>query len=428
MTIFALGINHTTASVAFREKTNFSSDMIPDALTQLTHQKCIKEAVILSTCNRTEIYCNLESLKYTVPINWLAEYHDLEQEYLQPFLYTYHDAQAVQHLLRVASGLDSMIVGEPQILGQLKSAYQIALKTGSIGKLLGRLFQCSFRTAKQVRTATNIGHHPISIAFATVRLAQQIFGELDKCTALLVGAGSTIELVAKHLHENKLSQMIIANRTLERAQNLITQYTGYAITLEDIPQHLAKADIIITSTASQLPILGKGAFESALKARKHKPIFAVDIAVPRDIEPETNYLQDVYLYTIDDLQNVIQDNLKNRQKAMQQAEKIIDTQVEHFIDWLHSLDAVSTIRALRNHAQSIHAEVLATATQQLRNGSDPQQVLEKATHTLTNKLMHSPSSQLRSASKVGKKNLLAATYTLFKLDKNEAIDEQQENY
>lgn len=422
MPILAFGINHTTAPVDLREKTNFSNDMIPDALKKLTIQAGINEAAILSTCNRTEIYCALEPLQHDIPINWLSSYHGLTKQYLQPFIYTYPDAHAVKHILRVASGLDSMILGEPQILGQLKSAYQIGIHAGSIGKLLRQLFQYSFKVAKQVRTATAIGHHPISVAFASARLAQQIFGDLSKCTALLIGAGETIELVAKHLQENQISQMIIANRRIENAQRLINKHAAYAyaITLEDIPQHLAKADIVISSTASRTPILSKNTFESAIQTRKHKPIFVVDIAVPRDIEPKTDQLNDIYLYTVDDLQDVIQDNLKNRQKAAQQAEKIIATQVTNFMNWLNSLDAVPTICALRNQAQSIQAEVMASAQQQLSKGVNPEQVLQNATRTLTNKLMHSPSNQLRLAGSQGRKDLISAAYELFELDTDQS--------
>lgn len=416
MTILAFGINHATAPLDLREKVIFGNDIVSEALGELTHQQGVNEAAILSTCNRTEVYCSLEEAKNEKPINWLSEYHGLRQEQLTPFLYTHPDAHAVKHMLRVASGLDSMVLGEPQVLGQLKSAYQEGLKAGSIGKLLGRLFQHSFKVAKEIRTTTTIGNHPVSIAFAAVRLAQQIFGNLSGQTALLIGAGDTIALTAKHLHENGLSRMIIANRTFERSQRLASEYPAYAITLADIPQHLAEADIIISSTASQLPILGKGAFENAIKARKHRPIFVVDIAVPHDIEQEAGNLDDVYLYTVDDLKNVIQDNLRSRQKAALQAEEIIDTQVTHFMDWLGSLDAVSTIRALRDQAQSIKEEVLILAKKELQKGADPEQILQDVTRNLTNKLIHSPSSQLRAAGAEGRNDLLSAAYELFNLD------------
>jgi len=415
MSLLAFGVNHNTAPVEVRERITFAEDTVPEALSQLTRKSGVQEAAILSTCNRTEIYCSLGQGEEQGPLEWFHEYHGISRDQLQPFLYLYPDANAVKHVLRVASGLDSMVLGEPQVLGQLKSAYQMALQAGSIGKLLSRLFQHSFRVAKHIRSNTMIGAHPVSVAFAAVRLAQQIFGELSGRTALLIGAGDTIELAARHLHQNGLKRMIIANRTLERSQQLAAECSAYAIALADIPIHLPDADIVISSTASQLPILGKGAIESAIKLRNHRPMFLVDIAVPRDIEPEAGELDDVYLYTVDDLKDVIQDNLRSRKQAAQQAEEIIDTQVMHFMDWLSSLDAVSTIRALREQAYSIQDEVLIQARQKLQAGADPDKVLQEVTRTLTNKLIHTPSSQLRSAGVEGRDDLLTAAQELFNL-------------
>ena len=415
MSLLAFGINHTTAPLELRERVSFGTDVMPVALSQLAREEGIEEALILSTCNRTEVYCSLEQSGEQQPIRWFSEFHGLKQDQLQPFLYKYPDANAVKHVLRVASGLDSMVLGEPQVLGQLKSAYQTALQAGSIGKLLGRLFQHSFKVAKQIRSSTMIGSHPVSVAFAAARLAQQIFGNLSGQTALLIGAGDTIELAARHLHENGLKKMIIANRTLERSQHLANEYSAYAIALSDIPHHLAEADIVISSTASQLPILGKGAIERAIKTRKRRPMFMVDIAVPRDIEPEAGELEDVYLYTVDDLKDVIQENMRNRKQAAIQAEEIIDTQVIHFMDWLNSLDAVSTIRALRDQAYSIQDEVLYAAQQKLRAGGDPEKILQEVTRTLTNKLIHLPSTQLRAASAGDRDDLLSAVQELYNL-------------
>ena len=415
MSLLAFGINHTTAPLELRERLTFGTEMVPRALSQLTDENGVQEAAILSTCNRTEIYCSLDHAGEQKPIRWFSEFHGMQQDQLRPFLYKYPDANAVKHVLRVASGLDSMVLGEPQVLGQLKKAYQTALQAGSIGKLLSRLFQHSFMVAKQIRSSTMIGTHPVSVAFAAVRLAQQIFGNLSEQTALLIGAGDTIELAARHLHENGLKKMIIANRTLERSQHLANEFSAYAITLADIPHHLAEADIVISSTASQLPILGKGAIERAIRTRKHRPIFMVDIAVPRDIEPEAGELEDVYLYTVDDLKDVIQENMRNRKQAALQAEEIIDTQVVHFMDWLNSLDAVSTIRALRDQAYSIQEEVLINAQQRLQAGADPEKVLQEVTRSLTNKLIHSPSIQLRSAGANGREDLLSAAQEIFNL-------------
>jgi len=416
MTLLAFGLNHNTAPLEVREKVTFGSDVMPSALLDLTNRGGVKEAAILSTCNRTEIYCNTGTNVIHEPIEWFRGYHGFSAVELEKFIYTHPQENAVKHMLRVASGLDSMVLGEPQVLGQLKEAYRIAIKTGCIGQLLSRLFQHSFKVAKQIRSNTEIGSHPVSIAFAAVRLAQQIFGDLSQRTALFIGAGNTIELAARHMYENRLNRMIVANRTLERSQKLASEFTAYAITLVDVPKHLDEADIIITATASPLPILGKGAIESAIKKRKHRPIFIVDLAVPRDIEPEAGDLEDVYLYTVDDLKDVIDENIQNRKEAAVQAEEIIEIQVFQFMEWLKSLDAVSTIRALRDHAALIQQETLESARQKLRNGKDPEAIMQELTHTLTNKLIHSPSTRLRNAGAMGRDDLLNAARELFNLN------------
>ncbi|MEM6998722.1 MAG: glutamyl-tRNA reductase [Pseudomonadota bacterium] len=423
MTLVAYGLNHSTAPIDLREKVNFGSDVVSDALHELKNQNGIQEAAILSTCNRTEIYCSLDQENNHNPIHWLHDFHGMQQDQLKPFLYKHPNENAVRHVLRVASGLDSMVLGEPQVLGQLKDAYQNAISAGSIGHQLNRLFQHSFHVAKEVRSNTAIGNHPVSVAYAAVRLAQQIFGDLGKQTALLIGAGETIELAAKHLYENGLKRMIIANRTLERSQRLAKEYSVYAIQIGDIPKHLAEADIVISSTASQLPILGKGAVESAIKIRKHKPMFMVDIAVPRDIEIEVGNMDDVYLYSVDDLKDIVQENIQNRKNAAKQAEKIIDTQAQEFMGWLNSLDAVSTIRALRNQAELIQEEAIQNGLSKIRNGADPEKILQETARTLTNKLIHSPSSQLRNSSIENREDLLQAAEELYNL--NDTPDRKQ---
>lgn len=415
MAIVAYGLNHATAPIDLREKVNFGNEVVPDALHELKNQSGIQEAAILSTCNRTEIYCSVDQEDNHNPIHWLHDFHGMKPDLLKPFMYKHPQENAVRHVLRVASGLDSMVLGEPQVLGQLKTAYQNAISAGSIGHQLNRLFQHSFHVAKEVRSNTAIGNHPVSVAYAAVRLAQQIFGDLSNQTALLIGAGETIELAAKHLSDNGLSRMIIANRTLERSQRLANEYSVYAIQIGDIPKHLAEADIIISSTASQLPILGKGAVESAIKVRKHKPMFMVDIAVPRDIEVEVGEMDDIYLYSVDDLKDIVQENMQSRQMAAKQAEKIIDTQAQEFMGWLNSLDAVSTIRALRNQAEQIQEEVIQNGLSKLRNGADPEAILQETARNLTNKLMHSPSSQLRNSSAENRKDLLRAVEELYNL-------------
>ena len=418
MTLIAYGINHSTAPVDIREKVCFGDEIMSDALNELKHQNGVYEAAILSTCNRTEIYCNIDQGKNHNPIDWLHNYHGMEKGLLKPFLYEHPDKNAVRHVLRVASGLDSMILGETQVLGQLKNAYQDAINAGCIGHQLNRLFQHSFHVAKEIRSNTAIGNHPVSIAYAAVKLAQQIFGDLQNKTALLIGAGETIELVIKHFHESNLRRMIIANRTLERSQKLAKEYSIYTIHIGDIAKHLAETDIVISCTASSLPIIGKGTVEEAIKIRKHKPMFIVDIAVPRDIEIGVGDLDDVYLYSVDDLKDIVQVNLKNRQYAAKQAEKIIDIQVQEFMGWVNSLEAVSTIRALRNQAERIREEVLQKGLSRIKRGDIPEAVLLEAVHTLTNKLIHEPSFKLKNASSKNRNDLLKAAEELYSLKNN----------
>lgn len=415
MTLFAIGINHDTAPVEIREKVSFSPEILPKALKELVATPWVDEAAILSTCNRTEIYCGLNKANNESPvIDWLRDFHQLQKD-ISPFVYTHPDQLAVRHMLRVASGLDSLVLGEPQILGQLKQSFSTANDAGTIGKLLGRLFQHTFSVAKQVRTDTEIGASPVSVAFAAVSLAKQIFSNLDKHTALLVGAGETVELAARHLKESGIGRMIIANRTVEKAQHLANELHAYAIPLTEMPNHLAEADIVISSTASNLPILGKGATESALKARKHRPMLMVDIAVPRDIEPEVDELDDVYLYTVDDLREIIQEGLKSRQEAAKQAEEIIDTQVAHFMGWLQSLSAVSTIRAYRDSAELLCNQELEKAQRLLVNGNDPEKVMQQLARNLTNKLIHTPSVNIKQAGYDDRTELIDAAIELFNL-------------
>lgn len=417
MTLYALGINHNTAPVALREQISFDASNLCGALSELKAEKGVHEAAILSTCNRTEIYCNINAANdELIALNWLSRYHNIALDKLNPFLYRHPDINAVKHMLRVASGLDSMVLGEPQVLGQLKTAYQYALDADSIGQMLNKLFQHSFHVAKQVRTDTDIANNPVSVAYAAVRLGQQIFGKLENQTALLIGAGETIELAASHLHENQLGRMIIANRTLERSQVLAERFGGFAISIADIPKHLADVDIIISSTASQLPLLGKGAVETAFKKRKSKPMFMVDIAVPRDIEPEVGELEDVYLYTVDDLKDIIDENLKNRQEAAKQAEYIVNNQAVEFMHWIHSLNSVDTIKAIREQAKQTQATVLAESLKKLEQNTDAEKVLENALRNLTNKLLHTPSSQLRAASEDDREDLLKAARELFDIN------------
>ena len=420
MSLLALGINHKTAPVEIREKVAFAPERMDESLRDLHALPQVLEAVIVSTCNRTELYCRVDAeagdMDRTL-LDWMARTHGLQAQELGRYAYVHEGPEAIRHLLRVASGLDSLVLGEPQILGQLKSAWQDARHAGTLGRQLGRLFQHAFSVAKQVRTDTAIGESAVSVAFAAVSLARQIFGDLDAQTALLIGAGETIELTARHLHANRIGRMLVANRSLDRAQRLAGLFGGEALTLPGLPERLAEADIVISSTASPLPILGKGTVERALRERRHRPMFMVDIAVPRDIEPEVRELDDVYLYTVDDLEEVIQENLRSRQQAAEQAGEIIEQRAEEFMAWLRSLDAVALIQSYRGQAEAIKQETLDRARRMVANGTPPEKALEFLANTLTNKLLHTPSSRLREAGSSGRKEILEAANTLFQLDR-----------
>jgi len=418
MYLTVLGINHRTAPVEVRGQVAFPPEQLARALAELTALEGMHEAVILSTCNRTEIYYTRDDASFEVIAGWLCRFHQLDQDSLQPHFYSYHEADAVRHMLRVAAGLDSMILGEPQILGQMKDSYQQAMQAGSIDTLVNRLFQHTFSVAKQVRTDTAIGASPVSVAFAAVSLARQIFGKLENQTALLIGAGETIELAARHLHEQGTGKMIIANRTVARAHDLAAQFDGYGIGLDEIPAHLEEADIVISSTGSSEPLISRDLVEAALKRRKHRPVFIVDIAVPQDIASNVAELDDVYLYTVDDLKQVIEEGQRSRQEAALQAEEIIDDQVEHFMAWMRSLDAIPTLCAYREYAESLSNEELQKANRQLENGKPPQEVAETLARNLVKKLAHNPCVNLRDAAAEGNTGLLEAVRTLFNLDSN----------
>lgn len=417
MSLITLGVNHKTAPVDIRERVAFTPERLPEALKELRALPGVNEAAILSTCNRTEIYCSLDNNmsldKDQQIIDWFSQFHHIPLKTLNEYLYHLDHQQTIRHAFCVASGLDSMVLGEPQILGQMKQSYAEASQHGTLSLLLGRLFQHSFSVAKQVRTDTAIGSSAVSVAFASVSLAKQIFGDLKPYTALMIGAGETIELAARHLHSSGIGHIIVANRTLERADTLAKQFDAEAITLRDMPDYLAKADIVISSTASSLPILGKGTVESALKKRKHKPIFMVDIAVPRDIEPEVDELDDVYLYTVDHLQEIISENLKSRQEAAEQAKEIIDAQVTEFLDWQKTLHAVDSIREIRQQAEALSQEVLEKTLKQIEQGQSAEDAAKFLARTLTNKFLHQPSAQLREAGKNGQQDVIEAARQLF---------------
>ena len=417
MTVSVFGINHVSAPVAIRERLAFSPDIIVPALQDLIHDLDAPEAVILSTCNRVELY--VAGLPHEASMRtWLQRHRHVSAEDLQRCLYVRQSSDAIRHLMRVSCGLDSMVLGEPQILGQLKDAFATAQSAGTVGFQLSRLFQQSFTVAKQVRTDTAIGQSAVSVAFAAVQLAKRIFNDLAETTALFIGAGETVQLAAQHLMQNGAREIIVANRTINRAEELANLYGGEAISLSAIPDVLARADIVISSTASPLPIIGKGVVERAIKARKHKPMFMVDLAVPRDIEAEVGELNDVFLYSVDDLNGVVQDNMKSRQEAAAQAEHMISAQVENFLSWQRERDAAGTIKDLREHWRNVQELELERALQRLNAGESAEDVLRQFSHRLGNKFLHAPSERLRAAASAGEQQTLSSVRNLFDLDRS----------
>jgi glutamyl-tRNA reductase len=431
MTLFVLGINHTTAPLALREKVAFAPEKTAAALQNACDHAGVDEAVILSTCNRTELYLATQDARQgdgEKVLQWLADYHSLPVGELADCHYFHNDLDAMRHMMRVASGLDSMILGEPQILGQLKSAYVVAQQHGKVSGQLHSAFQYVFATAKRVRSETAIGENPVSVAYAAVTLSRRIFADLSQSKALLIGAGKNMELVARHLKEQGIQHLVIANRTLPRAQELLALVGGgEAILLADIPQRLHEADIVISSTASQLPILGKGAVEQALKRRKRRPIFMVDIAVPRDIEPQVAELEDVYLYTVDDLKEVIDENKRTREEAAQEADKIIDEAIEDYLKEVRAEEAVSTIKGYRHKAEQLRDEEVQKALRLLRKGDDAERVLQALARNITNKLLHHPTVQLKKAGSEGRTDLIDFIQQMFDLDRegSKAVDDTE---
>lgn len=413
MPLLALGLNHQTAPLALRERVALDAGQLPAALAGLGAVPGVEEAAVLSTCNRTEVYAQVAEGREGAVAEWLAQHHGLAPEALGDYLYEHRDEDAVRHLFRVATGLDSLVLGEPQILGQVKEAWQAARSQQRLRTPLDRLFQQSFQVAKRVRTDTRIGAHPVSVAYAAVRLARQVFSELDRATVLLVGAGDTIELAARHLVDAKAKRLLVANRTLEHAQTLASRHGGYALPLSELERHLPEADIVITATASREPVLRRAAVQSALKTRKHRPIFMLDLAVPRDIESSVAELPDVYLYTVDDLEQVIEENRASRREAAEQAQAIIDLQVEHFMAWWRAQGRQDALKAMRRRAEEAREQMLARAHEQLAAGKPATEVVELLAAQLTNKLLHGPSAALRQAALDGDLDLLRAASRLY---------------
>jgi glutamyl-tRNA reductase len=415
MSIVVIGVNHKTAPVSIREKIAFSPEQLAEALAQLLTLSA--EGMILSTCNRTEIYINITHQNEINQISqWLATYHQIDHKALAPYLYIYQEKDAVRHTFRVACGLDSLVLGEPQILGQLKVALKTASDNNATGRTLKRLMQFAFSTAKKVRTQTSIGANPVSVAYAAVNLAKQIFSNLNEQTVMLIGAGETIELVGRHIYSTGVKHIIIANRSIDNAAKLAQEFKGNCIGLTEIATYLPEADIVISSTAAPVPILGKGTVEHALKIRKHRPIFMVDIAVPRDIEEAVGELDDIYLYTVDDLHSVIEENLKSRQQAAEKAEIMVTEEVSSFSAWLQAQDQVQLIQTYRAHLNQTKQETLAKAQKMLENGKSAEDALQFLAHTLTNKLAHQPTSAMNKAAHRGDLQLLQAAGKLLGLD------------
>ena len=412
MTLLALGLNHTTAPITVREKLAIAPAALGSALRDLSAQPGVAEVALLSTCNRTEVYCRVEQGAEHLPESWLAQIGHVSSDQLRSHLYRHEGSAAVRHLFRVAIGLDSMVLGEPQILGQVKEAWQVARTQGTLKTPLDQLFQQTFAVAKRARTDTSIGSQPVSVAFAAVRLAEQVFASLDQATVLLIGAGDTIELAARHLTDHKVRHLLVANRSLDNAQALADRYDATAFGLEHLEQHLAEADIVLSATSSPEPILHQDLVRRALQTRRHRPMFLLDLAMPRDIDPTVAELDDAFLYDLDHLEHVIEENRRARRAAAEQAEVIIDLHVEQYLSWWRANDNQDALRQLRQRGEATRDAVLARAEELVAQGKSPQQALQYLAHTLTNKLLHAPSVMLRQAAEQGDHHLLDAATRL----------------
>ncbi|TJY61873.1 glutamyl-tRNA reductase [Sinimarinibacterium sp. CAU 1509] len=415
MALVTLGLSHHRAPVEARERLAFTEADLPAAVERLHSLPGVEEAAILSTCNRTEIMTVTSLDEESRLIDWWRRERQAPDGYIEKFLYTHRDQGSVTHSLRVASGLDSLVVGEPQILGQMKQTYTLAAEVKTLGPVLGRLFQHAFAVAKLVRSQTQIGAHPVSVAYAALQMARRIFTDMQSQTALLIGAGEMMQLVGRHLHQHGVGRIVVANRSLERAEKLAREVHGYAISLDDLPNYLADADLVVSSTAARGFLIDRAAMQRVVKSRRRKPVFMIDLAVPRDIDPAIAELEDIYLYSIDDLRAVIADNMKLREEAARQAEVLVQSQAQEFARWLESRDAGGTIQQLRARARSTRDEVLEKARKRLASGQSPEAVMAFLADTLSNKLLHAPSHALRRADAVEQAMLLNAARRLFDL-------------
>jgi glutamyl-tRNA reductase len=416
MPLFTIGISHHTAPIEIREKVAITRSEYAGRVQELCAMPGVEEVIILGTCNRTEIYCLSSGTGKETLLDWIHQINDITPGELDEHFYGYQGEDAARHLIRVASGLDSLVLGETQILGQLKEAWQLAHDAGSMGKVLDRLFQHTFAAAKAIRTTSGISDHSVSVAYTAVVLARQIFGELRSQTVVLVGAGEMVRLCGRHLREQGIARLLIVNRSKEKAEELAAELDATALTLDNLNEALPLADILISSTASPEPVIRRSDVRAALKKRRHRPMFLVDIAVPRDIEPQVSTLKDVYLYTIDDLQQVVDENMQQRSKAAQSAQSDVDAAVDDFMRWMYGLRAARSLKRIRQQSHDHETDLTEKALRKLRAGQDPVEVVRQLASTLTNRILHLPTKRLRELAESQDYELLKAADRIFRPD------------
>ena len=416
MPLFTIGISHHTAPIEIREKVAIPSDAIDARIRELKALPGVEEALILGTCNRTEIYCLTSTGGWQTVTDWIHRSNGVPEGELDEHIYMHEGEEAARHLVRVASGLDSLVLGETQILGQLKDAWQQARDAESIDKVLDRLFQHTFAAAKTIRTSSGISEHPVSVAYTAVVLARQIFGDLDSQTVVLVGAGEMVQLCGRYLVDHGIGKLLILNRSRQKAEELAAELDATAMTLDHLEEALPRADILISSTASPTPVITADDVKAALRKRRHRPMFMVDIAVPRDIEPAVARLRDVYLYSIDDLQQVVDENMQQRSEAAEAAQADVDEAVSGFMRWLYGMRAARTLKRIREQSHEYEKDLTSRALNRLRSGQDPEKVVEQLASTLTNKILHLPSKHLREAAEQQEYEVLKAADRIFRRD------------
>ena len=419
MPLFTIGISHHTAPIEIREKVAITRTEYPARAGELCALPGIEEALILGTCNRTEIYCLSGTAGKDTVIDWIHRSNSIPKGQLDEHIYAHEGEDAARHLVRVASGLDSLVLGETQILGQLKDAWQQAHDAGSLGKVLDRLFQHTFAAAKTIRTNSGISEHPVSVAYTAVVLARQIFGNLESQTVVLVGAGEMVQLCGRYLVDHGIDNLLILNRSREKAEEIAAELGATAMTLDRLEEALPHADILISSTASPTPVILKIDIKAALRKRRHRPMFLVDIAVPRDIEPAISRLNDVYLYTIDDLQQVVDENMQQRSEAARSAQADVDEAVTAFMRWLYGMRAARTLKRIREQSHEFEQDLTDKAVNKLMAGQNPKKVIEQLASTLTNKILHLPSKRLREAAERQDYEVLKAADRIFRKESEE---------